>query len=65
MKLGAVGALAVGYVLGTRAGRGRYEQIRQLASEAAERLEAYGSGGTLATRLDQGRSGGDTRTRRD
>jgi hypothetical protein len=65
MKLGAVGALAVGYVLGTRAGRGRYEQIRQLASEAAERLEAYGSGGTLATWLDQGRSGGDTRTRRD
>lgn len=65
MKLTWMGAVAVGYVLGAKAGRDRYEQIRQLASEAAERLEAYGSGGTLATRLDQGRSGGDTRTRRD
>lgn len=60
MKLGAVGALAVGYVLGTKAGRGRYEQIRELASEAAERLEAYGSKGTLAARLEQGSAPGTT-----
>lgn len=38
MKLTAVSALVVGYVLGTRAGRERYEQIRRLAGEAAERL---------------------------
>lgn len=30
-KLALLAAVAVGYVLGARAGRGRYEQIRQLA----------------------------------
>ena len=64
MKLGAASALAVGYVLGTRAGRGRYEQIRKLASEAAERLEAYGAGGTLARWAEQARPAGDARARR-
>jgi hypothetical protein len=59
VKLTWMGAVAVGYVLGAKAGRDRYEQIRQLASEAAERLEAYGSGGTLATRLEQGHSPSD------
>lgn len=53
MKLTAVSALVVGYVLGTRAGRERYEQIRRLAGEAAERLEAYGAGGTLAARVER------------
>lgn len=57
MKVTWVGAVAVGYMLGAKAGRDRYEQIRQLASEAAERLEAYGSGGTLAARLEQDRVG--------
>jgi hypothetical protein len=51
MKLTALGALAVGYVLGTRAGRERYEEIRQLAGRAADKLESYGSSGSLATRL--------------
>jgi hypothetical protein len=51
MRLTALGALAVGYVLGARAGRKRYEEIRQLAGRAAERLEKYGSSGTLATRV--------------
>jgi hypothetical protein len=51
MKLTALGALAVGYVLGTRAGRERYEEIRQLAGRAANKLESYGSSGSLATRL--------------
>ncbi len=60
MKLRAVSALVVGYVLGTRAGRDRYEQIRRLASEAAEHLESYGAGGTLAHRLDRGGSTRDT-----
>jgi hypothetical protein len=51
MRLTALGALAVGYVLGARAGKERYEEIRQLASRAAERLEAYGSSGSLAARV--------------
>lgn len=51
MRLTALGALAIGYVLGARAGRERYEEIRQLAGRAAERLEDYGSSGSLATRL--------------
>jgi len=49
MKLSALGALAVGYVLGARAGKERYEEIQQLASRAAQRLESYGSSGSLAT----------------
>ena len=62
MKLRALGVLALGYVLGTRAGRERYEQIRRLASEAANRLEKYGEGGTLATRLERGSTRGSTGT---
>jgi hypothetical protein len=64
VKLRALGVLALGYVLGTRAGRERYEQIRRLASEAAERLETYGERGTLAARLERGSSRGDTGTGR-
>jgi hypothetical protein len=51
VRLGVLGALAVGYVLGTRAGRERYDQIRQAASRAAERLESYGASGSLATSI--------------
>ena len=51
MRLTALGALAVGYVLGTKAGRERYEEIRQLAGRAAVKLESYGSWGSLATRV--------------
>ncbi len=64
MKLRALGLLAVGYVVGTRAGRERYEQIRRLASQAAERLETYGERGTLAARLERGPSSGDAGTGR-
>ena len=53
MRLTALGALAVGYVLGTRAGRERYEEIRQLAGRAADKLESYGASGSLATRLTE------------
>lgn len=49
MRFSALGALAVGYVLGARAGKERYEELRQLASRAAQRLESYGSSGSLAT----------------
>ena len=52
MKLGSLVALATGYVLGSRAGRERYEQLRTAASTAAQRLESYGSTGPLATRLE-------------
>ena len=62
MKIRALGLLALGYVVGTRAGRERYEQIRRLASEAANRLEKYGEGGTLATRLERGSTRGSTGT---
>lgn len=53
MRLTALGALAVGYVLGARAGRERYEDIRQLAGRAAQRLEDYGASGSLATRVSE------------
>ena len=72
MKLGTMMVFGVGYVLGTRAGRERYEQLLQLAHDATgtfaasgvrRRLEAYS--GRLedyavrsrATRSDAARSG--------
>lgn len=64
MKIGALGALAVGYVLGTRAGRERYEQIRQAASRAAEHLERYGASGSLATAVGRGLDRNRAGTRR-
>ncbi len=53
MRLTALGALAVGYVLGAKAGKERYEEIRQLAGRAAKRLEDYGSSGSLASRVSE------------
>ena len=52
MSLTKLGAFGIGYVLGARAGRERYEQIRVWAGQAARRLEAYGSSGTSAARHD-------------
>jgi len=52
VKLTGLGALGVGYVLGSRAGKERYEQIRQLAGRAARRLEKYGEDGTLASWIE-------------
>jgi hypothetical protein len=49
--IGKLGLVGIGYVLGARAGRDRYEQIRQVAKSAARRLEHYGAGGTLASRV--------------
>ena len=51
MRLTSLAALGVGYVLGSRAGKERYEQIREAARRAAGRLEEYGEGGSLAHRL--------------
>jgi hypothetical protein len=62
VRLRVLGVLALGYVLGSRAGRERYEEIRRLAIEAAERLEAYGERGTLAARLERDSSRRDTGT---
>jgi hypothetical protein len=65
MKVVTLTAFGAGYLLGTKAGRQRYEQILQLARQAAEglegsqvqeRLQAY------ATRLeDYGRRNGSPR----
>jgi hypothetical protein len=41
MKLGTVVMFGVGYVLGSKAGQERYEQICRMAQTASERLEAY------------------------
>lgn len=65
MKLLTMGALGIGFVLGARAGRERYEQIRSLAHKSAEQLEAYGADGSLAHALGspRARSGAPTRRR--
>ena len=42
-KLSTVAIFGVGYVLGTRAGRQRYDQIRQLAGRLAEEFDASGA----------------------
>jgi hypothetical protein len=41
-KLMTLAAFGLGYVLGTRAGRERYEQIRNLAHTASKKLDASG-----------------------
>ena len=40
-KLMTLAAFGLGYVLGTRAGRERYEQIRELAHTASKNFDAY------------------------
>jgi len=44
VKLVAVTMFALGYVLGAKAGRERYEQIRRLARSASESFEASARG---------------------
>jgi hypothetical protein len=39
MRLTTVAALGIGYVLGTRAGRERYDQLRTLVRSASGRLD--------------------------
>jgi len=41
-KLMTLAAFGLGYVLGTRAGRERYEQIRELAQTALKNFDASG-----------------------
>ncbi len=42
MRLTLLAAFGAGYVLGTRAGRERYDQIRELARDTSHRLEQSG-----------------------
>lgn len=55
MKLTALAVFGVGYVLGTRAGRERYDQIRALTTRLADNLEAQ------AESLGEGGSGSASR----
>jgi hypothetical protein len=43
MKLMAAAVFGAGYVLGSKAGRERYEQIRLLARKASRNIEASGA----------------------
>ena len=55
MKLTTVAVFGIGYVLGTRAGRERYEQLRRLARSASENFDASGARqrlDALAAQLD-------------
>jgi hypothetical protein len=42
VKLTLLAAFAAGYVLGSKAGRERYDQIRDLAKDASRRVEQSG-----------------------
>lgn len=55
MKVVAVATFTLGYVLGSKAGRERYEQIRKLARKAADNFDASDARQKLETygaRLD-------------
>jgi hypothetical protein len=43
VKLSTVAIFGLGYLVGARAGRQRYDQIRQLASRFAEEFDASGA----------------------
>jgi len=61
VKLVNLAVFGAGYLLGTKAGRERYEQIVKAAQNSSKRLEAYGSGGSLAADrgTDSGRPASD------
>jgi hypothetical protein len=64
MKLVAVTMFGIGYVLGTKAGRERYEQICRLARNASESFDASGARqrlDALAAQLDGYSSGAKPR----
>ena len=43
MKLSTAAVFGIGYLLGTKAGRQRYDQIRQLAGRLVEEFDASGA----------------------
>jgi hypothetical protein len=64
VKLTALAVFGAGYVLGSRAGRERYDQLRELARTAAEKFETSGArqrmeayGGRLEAYSSRARSG--------
>lgn len=64
MKLTALTMLAIGYVLGAKAGRERYEQIMRLARKASENFDAVSARQrleALAVQLDNYSSGSSSR----
>ena len=70
MKLSTVALFGAGYVLGTRAGRQRYDQLRQLAGRLAEEFDGSAAQqrlGNIGARLETyarervGDSSADTR----
>lgn len=46
---------AVGYVLGSRAGRDRYEQIKRWAMRVADHPAVQGAAGLIRAKLPSGR----------
>ena len=55
MKLTTVAIFGIGYVLGSRAGRERYDQLRKLARSASENFDVSGARqrlDALAAQLD-------------
>jgi hypothetical protein len=52
MKLVTAAAFGLGYVLGTKAGRERYEQIRVLAHSASKNFKASDCRQTASSPLD-------------
>jgi hypothetical protein len=52
-RLYLVAGIAIGYVLGTRAGRERYEELMDTARRIADRPEVQSSAGMLADQLSQ------------
>jgi len=65
VKLSALAAVGIGYVLGARAGKERYEQLKVVAQGAAKRMESYGANGSLAARLDDGPGANGDASRRE
>jgi hypothetical protein len=64
MKLMAVTVFGIGYLLGAKAGRERYDQICRLARSASENFDAVGARRrleALATQLDGYASGASSR----
>ncbi len=66
MKLATMAVFGVGYVLGSKAGRERYAQIKVAAQKTSRRLDAYGSGGGQSSRRSSGptNAGSAARSRR-
>lgn len=52
-----IAGVAVGYLLGTQAGRGRYEQLKRLSRQLAESPTMQEAAGVLRARADRSGKG--------